>query len=459
MYMPTFDQTLKKATDIIEKWNFSGKLQEVTIIRDVFGCLTFLIDSDNAVSQQETDQLKQTLQNQLGQYFKNNVYLKKAANNDLVQTMIGEIERLRVGYEITAGSNVKNGVKWYILERAIAKKAWIECRNTENAVWPYEEAQKGKMPKVITFYSFKGGMGRTTALAAVALALAQQGKNVLAIDTDIEAPGLASLFFDDGDIQEGTVDYLLEAAVSGKNPVNMMNMIHQVTDQTLMENISGNIFIIPAGAVDSRYLQKLARIDYQDAVPNNMKTLISRMTKDAVQTIGSVSSVDYILFDSRAGFHDMGGVVTAQIPHGVILFGKNSRQSWQGLELVLKTIGNSQKEIPSVAIVDSSCGNQGNVTEKEMDSFREQAYTICCDNYYPAADQPGVKAENEVHSPIFIPYNYLLTDNVQLFTDGSQEKYETVKRLKQILLGESYQKIRSRIQLWFDDEGGKQADE
>ncbi len=59
----------------------------------------------------------------------------------------------------------------------------------QDAVWPYEDALSGDKPKVITFYSFKGGMGRTTTLASVALQLVRKKKNVMMIDMDIEAPG------------------------------------------------------------------------------------------------------------------------------------------------------------------------------------------------------------------------------------------------------------------------------
>ena len=84
-------------------------------------------------------------------------------------------------------------IKVYLSERAIAKKAWV-CRwQDSESVWPYEEAENGA--KVITFYSFKGGMGRTTALAGVALCLVKQGKNVLMVDTDIEAPRTGNVIF------------------------------------------------------------------------------------------------------------------------------------------------------------------------------------------------------------------------------------------------------------------------
>ncbi len=48
--------------------------------------------------------------------------------------------------------------------------------------------------QVITFYSYKGGVGRSMALANVAVLLAQQKKKVLAIDFDLEAPGLHRFF-------------------------------------------------------------------------------------------------------------------------------------------------------------------------------------------------------------------------------------------------------------------------
>jgi len=43
--------------------------------------------------------------------------------------------------------------------------------------------------QIITFYSYKGGTGRSMALANIAWILASNGKRVLIIDWDLEAPG------------------------------------------------------------------------------------------------------------------------------------------------------------------------------------------------------------------------------------------------------------------------------
>ena len=43
--------------------------------------------------------------------------------------------------------------------------------------------------RFVTFYSYKGGVGRTSALVNVAVLRAMQGNNVLILDFDLEAPG------------------------------------------------------------------------------------------------------------------------------------------------------------------------------------------------------------------------------------------------------------------------------
>src|SRR4051794_6146130 len=55
-------------------------------------------------------------------------------------------------------------------------------------------ADTGRAGKIITFYSYKGGTGRSMSLANVAWVLASAGHRVLTIDWDLEAPGLHRYF-------------------------------------------------------------------------------------------------------------------------------------------------------------------------------------------------------------------------------------------------------------------------
>jgi MinD-like ATPase involved in chromosome partitioning or flagellar assembly len=47
---------------------------------------------------------------------------------------------------------------------------------------------------IFTFFSYKGGVGRSMALANIAVWLYQQGLRIVMIDWDLEAPGLESFF-------------------------------------------------------------------------------------------------------------------------------------------------------------------------------------------------------------------------------------------------------------------------
>ncbi len=69
------------------------------------------------------------------------------------------------------------------------------------------------MGDIVTFYSYKGGVGRTMALANVAALLARWGYKVLAVDWDLEAPGLEQFFAghlnrDELHRREGVIDLL-----------------------------------------------------------------------------------------------------------------------------------------------------------------------------------------------------------------------------------------------------------
>ena len=164
-------------------------------------------------------------------------------------------------------------------------------------------------------------------------------------------------------------------------------------------------------------------------------------------------AVDYILIDARAGFHDMGGVTVAQIPHGVILFGNDSRQSWEGMTQVLRTIAEGHTEDFPVMLVGTMCPKptaSNFLSAKEH--FINKAYTVCVENYYDAESGiPGIEAEGEIHFPEFISFNDELLQGIELYSDGSQERNQRVNAYKNILTGEDYKKITERMKSWFGE--------
>lgn len=444
--MIAFNDIPDMAVQCVCLWGKKTLLAEVTLIRDVYGKVSFLMDNTQAVSDSDKQDFISILHQNLGIYFSGKIYWKKLSHNQRniqirEEIIVNLIENERIEWTIA------EGITFYISERAIAKKAWIYRNGNQESVWPYEEAVLEGGTKVVTFYSFKGGMGRTTALAAVAMLLVKQGKNVMMVDTDIEAPGLATLFFNEEVITKGVLDYLIEYGVNPE--VHITDYVLDVTEPSLLDEASGQLYVMPAGKVDKNYLQKLARIDYQDNKNGYLKETLDKLLMD----IKDNYSVDYILLDARAGFHDMGGIAVIQIPHGVVLFGNDSRQSWDGITQVLRTIAEGHMAGFPVMIVDTMCPNP--TAENFIlarDRFINKSYTVCIENYYDADTEiPGIEAEGEIHFPEFISFDNALLQGVELFSDGSQEKNQRVEAYKNILTGGSYKKLTDRINSWFGE--------
>jgi cellulose biosynthesis protein BcsQ len=65
--------------------------------------------------------------------------------------------------------------------------------------------------QITTFYSFKGGVGRTMALVNVSAELARKGRRVLIVDFDLEAPGITTYRpFARASSSAGVVDYITQ---------------------------------------------------------------------------------------------------------------------------------------------------------------------------------------------------------------------------------------------------------
>lgn len=441
--MVTFNNELEIARRSILNWSGVDLLRSVTVVRDVFGKLSFLFDTVSYPEDIKREALDNLLKSDLGGYYSGSIYWENAPHKikKYLEPVFMLLREERKEW-LTDG-----GILFYLSERPIAKKAWVAHQLDHEAVWPYEEALTGSKPKVVTFYSFKGGMGRTTTLASVALQLVKKGKNVMMIDTDIEAPGLATIFCDEESIKNGVLDYLLEYSLSDETDI--INYVLDVTEPSLLNENDGSLYLMPSGKVDKNYLQKLARIDYQDHREGALRKAICNM----LGAIQDNYDVDYILIDARAGFHDMGGIAVAQLPHGAVLFGNNSRQSWDGLSQVIRAISESHIDNIPIVIADCMCDNKTSpfyIQEKE--AFLQKAFDVCVENYYVEGEAlPGKDAENVAHAPVLLPFDNSLRQDIALYSTGSMEGDTRVRAFAERLTAADYKKVTDRIEAWFGE--------
>ena len=222
----------------------------------------------------------------------------------------------------------------------------------------FEQPQRiEKSVPVITFYSYKGGVGRSTAMASCAAYLANHfSKKIVILDCDFEAPGFTNFFLKAPDSpinNEGLVEYLIDEQT--ENDLVLSKYYWQAS-----KSFSGNgdIYIFPAGNLDDseeldgpfkshreHYLNGLTRIDMfsPDALSNQFKKLFSQIKK----TINP----DLILIDSRTGFNDIFGLSVYRLSDAVVGFFGNNAQSIPGLNFFLDIL--TADTAPRLIVVNS----------------------------------------------------------------------------------------------------------
>ena len=221
-----------------------------------------------------------------------------------------------------------------MLDRRLSKDAWLHA--PFEPPWPLND----HTPPVISFYSFKGGVGRTTAVAAVAINAARSGKQVLVLDFDLEAPGVGSILASPGAPAPslGVVDYLLERPIVPGDALDIAEF-YQAFSEPLVIKDGVPIHVVAAGKLDNWYLEKLASRLRVSVFLSRRDECTSVPLHHLLTSLRAKLKPDMILVDSRAGFHDLGGLSVSGIAHLQVLFGLNSRQSWEGMSLVVSHLG------------------------------------------------------------------------------------------------------------------------
>ncbi len=189
-----------------------------------------------------------------------------------------------------------------------------------------------------TFYSYKGGVGRSLALANVAATLVSRGNKVVLLDFDLEAPSLDSFAeFSEAKGKPGIVEYVAEFERQQSAPP-IDSYVHPVH---MPDYLRGKLWIMPAGRKDSDYSHALSEIRWAQLYD---KGLGAPFIENWKLSIEQTFHPDYVLIDSRTGLTEVGGVCTTAFPDLVVMmFGLND-QNVQGTATVARHIREANLE-------------------------------------------------------------------------------------------------------------------
>jgi hypothetical protein len=222
--------------------------------------------------------------------------------------------------------------------------------------------------KIVTFYSYKGGVGRTMSMANVAFLAAINGKKVLVMDWDLEAPGLAYYFrgllesTDAKEVKEasGLLDILWDwnsGLIDGlTEPELEKHFSHMSSGEAYEEKIhslvSDELFSFPVKldyiSAGGRLVGRNQDVTYEEALARFSWTEFFEekgggFVLDSLRRWAK-NKYDLVLIDSRTGFADVAGICTMQIPDEVALCLVLNRQNIDGVARVAASIRDKRKD-------------------------------------------------------------------------------------------------------------------
>lgn len=202
--------------------------------------------------------------------------------------------------------------------------------------------------KTITFYSYKGGVGRSLLVANVAKYLSILGKKVFAIDLDLEAPGLHYKFeLDPSESPRtpsgGLIDVLIDFLHKKEIRADLAPFVAELDTPSG----AGSIHLMWSGEAPlGMYWRKLASVNWHQllyGVPQEGMAFFQALK-------GSIErqyQPDFLLVDSRTGVTEMGGIATTLLPDVVVALALATREHLEGMRAVMHGIMHAASARPA----------------------------------------------------------------------------------------------------------------
>jgi tetratricopeptide (TPR) repeat protein len=192
--------------------------------------------------------------------------------------------------------------------------------------------------KTIAFYSYKGGVGRTLAIAHVAYWLSKQSKTVFMLDMDMEAPGLHYKLeqYNEPPVPEkGLVDFIGYFRRSGMAATSLTDYVIELRSKELEMS---KMWLMPAGnPFSADYWKQLSDIEWKDFLYGNEK-LGALLFLELKAHIEKAYNPDFLLIDCRTGLTDLTGIGLDLLADDAVVLGVNNPENIDGSRIVMEKL-------------------------------------------------------------------------------------------------------------------------
>ena len=302
---------------------------------------------------------------------------------------------------------------------------------------------------IITFYSFKGGVGRTMCLANIATLLAEHHK-ILIIDFDLEAPGLGNYFEvymnSSEDEQSGLLDMLEDSVEDDK-----INWEHHV--KKIKPDLFRNIDFISSGSSSENYSKRVQKFSWDAFFKNNGANKLDKFRDDLKE------NYDFVLLDSRTGYSDTSGICTYFLPDTLIVMFTANEQSIRGtLDITQKALTARQNlayDRPQLTVFPIP-SRFDKTEEHELMSEWKERFLISFSDYFNHWVPKGKRIDHlleDVSNPYLSYYSFgeklAVTSEKELINKAGPGYY--FKNVSEVLTGEYFNESLPSAELGFEE--------
>ncbi len=194
------------------------------------------------------------------------------------------------------------------------------------------------MAKVLAVQSFKGGTGKSTICANLAVTLARLGKRVAVIDLDLEGLGLHVIFgIAEGDVRATINDVL-------RSPIPVSNAVLDLSSRLGVG--PGCLLFCPAGHT----LEEIVRMVETGFNLNRFKAVLSTLAVDY--------RLDYLLIDSHPGI-EKDTILSMAVCDVVVLLSRVDHQDMFGSGVMNEVASQLRKPVVLILnMIPSSVGEK-----------------------------------------------------------------------------------------------------
>jgi CO dehydrogenase nickel-insertion accessory protein CooC1 len=368
-----YDDALPIFTNLVLEHLGGAAFAHNCFLRDADGNLTYVIREK--IAEPTRNRLAAAVKKRLGAYV-NEIAI--ATPDDLFDEGLKDEKQDKLEYV----TNSSFSVFVRLVERRIVGQDWIR------GIWPPIDG----VPPIVVFASHKGGVGRSTALAVSAVEFARHGRSILAIDVDLEAPGLGEMFIPASKQPVfGALDYFVE---NGRGTVDA-RFLAQMLGPSGLTRGKGKISVVPAVGLRCRefpqnVLGKISRAYLEDISPDGLRqlTLLEQM-RGMIKDLCDRQKYDAVFVDARAGLNETTAATVQGLGADVLFFGVDTPQTWSGYRYFLAHLARFKPEIGEndwrfrLKMVHA----KATIDRRALANFRDNSFELFAEHLYDEIDE------------------------------------------------------------------------